>query len=378
MPPHEPPVVKKSEDATSQVTGSGSVAGPDAAVNGLPIESEGDRGSERRDLRQEEATSPDPDRLPVPSDGRSSAASAGDGSPPSGGQGRSWDAVWRRAQAARGRGDDLVSDLERRRPESALVETGFRWLARDKRIVGGILSGGLAYRLFFWALGLSVLTSGGLGLFSRFETGVQSAMKDVGMSDAVADSAASVAEQSRASSLWLLLTGCVLVVWFGWGVLRALWLVHAAAWGVEPPRLQRIPQGVAGVVAVPFALVLLTGVATWVRAHIGLLPGLLATLAVAVIFGGFWLWAQTKLPSKQVPWTALLPGALAVSLGLAGMHVFSVYFLAGKLESASSLYGVLGLASTLLFFLFMLGRIIVWGAELNAVAWDVRQERGLR
>ena len=328
----------------------------------MRIESQGDRGSERRNLRQEEATSPDPDSdgLPAPSDGKA----------------RPWDGVWRRAQAARGRGEDLVSDLERRRPESALVETGFRWLARDKRIAGGILSGGLAYRFFFWGLSLSVLTSGGLGLFAHVGTSVQSAMKDAGVSDAVASSAASVADQSLASTLWLLLVGCVLVVWFGWGVLRAMWLVHAAAWGVEPPPLRRIPQGLAGVVAVPFALVLLAGVATWLRAHLGLLPGFLATFAVAVAFGGFWLWAQMRLPSKQVPWTAFLPGALAISLGLAGMHLFTVYFLAGKLENASNLYGVLGLASTLLFFFFMLGRIIVWGAELNAVAWDVRQERG--
>lgn len=313
-----------------------------------------------------------------PSDGAPPAAPDGDEPPPSGGKEPRWTGVRRRAQSARARGEDLVSDLERRRPESAVVETGFRWLARDKRIAGGILSGGLAYRFFFWLLALSILTSGSLGLFARVGGNLQQAAEDAGMSDAVASSAADVADQSWASSLWLFLVGCWLVVWFGWGVLRALWLVHAAAWRVEPPPFRRIPQGVAGVVAVPFALVLLAGVATWVRAHIGLLPGVLATLAVGLVVGGFWLWAQTKLPSREVPWTALVPGSLAVALGFEGMHLFSVYFLTGKLESASNLYGVLGLASTMLFFLFMLGRIMVWGAELNAVAWDVREERRAR
>jgi uncharacterized BrkB/YihY/UPF0761 family membrane protein len=65
-----------------------------------------------------------------------------------------------------------------------------------------------------------------------------------------------------------------------------------------------------------------------------------------------------------------------VTAGFEAVHLFLAYFLAGKLESYSSLYGVLGLAATLLFVFFMLGRIIVWGAELNAVAWDVREERG--
>ena len=305
------------------------------------------------------------------------SAPGADGPPPATDRENLRTGVMRRARAARERGEDLVSDLERRRPESALVETGFRWLARDKRIAGGILSGGLAYRFFFWMLSLSVLTSGSLGLFSRIGTNVQQAVAKTGVSDAVARSAADVADQSRASALWLFLVGLWLVVWFGWGVLRALWLVHAAAWRVDPPPFRRVPQGVAGVVAVPFALVLLAGVATWLRAHLGLLPGVLATVAVGLAFGAFWLWVQTKLPSKEVPLSAYLPGALAVTLGFEGIHIFSVYFLSDKLQSASSLYGVLGLASTLLFFLFMLGRIIVWSAELNAVAWDVRQERRL-
>ncbi len=286
------------------------------------------------------------------------------------------DGIMARARAARERGDDLVSDLERRRPESPVVETGFRWLARDKQIAGGILSGGLAYRFFFWMLGLSVLTSGGLGLFSRVGGDLQDAMEQVGLSASAAGAAADVGDQSVASTIWLLIVGAWLVVWFGWGVLRALWLVHAAAWKIDPPPFRRIPQGVAGVVAVPFALVVLSGFATWLRAHLGLLPGLLATITVGVVLGGFWLWVQTRLPAEEdAPLSAFVPGALAVTAGFEGVHLFSVYFLSDKLQSASSLYGVLGLAATLLFFFFMLGRIIVWGAELNAVAWDVRRER---
>jgi uncharacterized BrkB/YihY/UPF0761 family membrane protein len=284
----------------------------------------------------------------------------------------------RRAQSARERGGDFVSDLESRRPDSPVVEAGFRWLARDKQIAGGILSGGLAYRFFFWALALSLLTSGSLGLVSRMGSDVQQAITDAGMSEAVASAAEPIADQSLASALWLFLVGCWLVVWFGWGVLRALWLVHAAAWRVDPPPFRRVPQGVAGVIAVPFALVLLAGVATWVRTSIGLLSGIIATLAVGLVLGGFWLWAQMKLPSKDVPWTAFAPGALAVALGFEGMHLFSVYFLSDRLQSSSALYGALGLSATMLFFLFMFGRIIVWGAELNAVAWDVLEERRQR
>jgi uncharacterized BrkB/YihY/UPF0761 family membrane protein len=257
-----------------------------------------------------------------------------------------------------------------------VVETGFRWLARDKRIAGGILSGGLAYRFFFWLLGLSVLTSGGLGLFARAGSNIEDALIEAGVSDKLAGAGAGIGDQSDDFSLWLLLVGSVLVVWFGWGVLRALWLVHSAAWAIDPPPFRRVPKGIAGVVATPFALVLLAGVAGWARGQIGLVPGFVATVMVGVAVGAFWVWVQTRLPSKDVPWTAFLPGAVAVTVGFEAVHLFLAYFLAGKLESYSSLYGVLGLAATLLFVFFMLGRIIVWGAELNAVAWDVREERG--
>ena len=53
-------------------------------------------------------------------------------------------------------------------------------------------------------------------------------------------------------------------------------------------------------------------------------------------------------------------------------HLFTVYFLEAKLTSASELYGVLGLSTTMLFYLFLIGRGVVWGAELNAVVWEVR------
>ena len=73
--------------------------------------------------------------------------------------------------------------------------------------------------------------------------------------------------------------------------------------------------------------------------------------------------------------TAFLPGAVIFRFRLEAPHIFTVYFLANKLASSSDLYGALGLAGTALFFLFLIGRGVVWAAELNAVVWGVRCER---
>jgi membrane protein len=130
------------------------------------------------------------------------------------------------------------------------------------------------------------------------------------------------------------------------------------------------------VVAAPIVLLLLTAAAGWVRVNVGFLPGLIATLAVVVAFAALWLRASMWMPSPDVPWTAFLPGAVVFGLGLEALHLFTAYFLEAKLSSASELYGVLGLATTALFYLFLLGRGVVWAAELNAVVWEVRSGRG--
>ena len=99
------------------------------------------------------------------------------------------------------------------------------------------------------------------------------------------------------------------------------------------------------------------------------------TLGLGACFGAVWLWASMRLPSKDVPWTAFLPGAILVGFGLEALYVFTAYYLQIKLANASELYGALGLATTTLFYFFLVGRGVVWGAELNAVTWDVRTER---
>ena len=69
------------------------------------------------------------------------------------------------------------------------------------------------------------------------------------------------------------------------------------------------------------------------------------------------------------------PGNVFLGLGLEALHVFTTYFLETKLANASDLYGVLGLATTALFYLFLVGRGVVWAAELNAVVWEVLSRR---
>jgi uncharacterized BrkB/YihY/UPF0761 family membrane protein len=51
------------------------------------------------------------------------------------------------------------------------------------------------------------------------------------------------------------------------------------------------------------------------------------------------------------------------------LQVATVYYFAPKLTKAPALYGSLGTAATLLLWLFLIARIIVASAFLNAALW---------
>jgi uncharacterized BrkB/YihY/UPF0761 family membrane protein len=280
-----------------------------------------------------------------------------------------------KAEALTARAQDYLARLDGERPRHASVEVGFRMLVRDRQIAGGVLGGGLAYRLFFWALALAVLVCGGLGIAAASGDNINTAVKDAGLTTAVAASISSAAEQSESGRWWLLTVGLFSVVWFSWSMLRAFRLVHAAAWQIPPPPLRNAPRALACVLAVPLVLVAFVIMSGWVRSHSDFAAGLAATLAVGAVFAVVWLVVSGWLPSAEVPWTAFIPGAVGLGIGLEALHLFTVYFLANRLAGASALYGALGLAATMLFYLFLVGRGVIWAAELCAVVWAVRNER---
>jgi uncharacterized BrkB/YihY/UPF0761 family membrane protein len=279
-----------------------------------------------------------------------------------------------RLESVQSRGRDVFARLEQAQPDHASIDVGFRWLVRDKEIAGGVLGGGLAYRFFFWVLALSLLSAGGLGFAAHSESDadIEATAADVGLGDSVQSTVATAAAQSESGRWWLIVLGVFFTLWFSFGLLRALRLVHSAAWRVPPQPLRNAPRVIAFVALSPLVFAAFVGGAGWVRSHAGFFPGLLATLSLCVAFGLVWLWVSMHLPAPDVPWTAFVPGAVVFAVGLEALHLFTAYYLAESLASRSELYGALGLAGTLLFYLFLVGRGVVWSAELNAVVWELR------
>jgi uncharacterized BrkB/YihY/UPF0761 family membrane protein len=249
------------------------------------------------------------------------------------------------------------------RGRHASVDVGYRVADRDRHVAAMVLAGGLAYRIFFWVLALALVASGVLGLFDP--AALQADAANQGLSKGLASAVGDLARTSSGNSWWLLLVGGWLVLWTGYTCSKALVLTHAAVWHEHPPRITRplraslvFTGGTLGFMAAMVG-------ARWVREHNGGL-GLLTTLLVFAIPFGFWLLASLRLPNRAHDWVELVPGALVVAVGLQAMHIFTAYFLGPKLTSATQLYGVIGIATTVLFWFYIAGRLIIGAATLNA------------
>ena len=91
-----------------------------------------------------------------------------------------------------------------------------------------------------------------------------------------------------------------------------------------------------------------------------------------------WWLASWLLPHGDAPPVALVPGALLFAIAVQVMHLVTVLYLSRKLSSASELYGDLGGAATLLLWLYLISRLMVAAAMLNAAMWVRHQNRTAR
>ena len=94
--------------------------------------------------------------------------------------------------------------------------------------------------------------------------------------------------------------------------------------------------------------------------------GLLAATLTIVPLTALWVWVSLKLPHGDARWSALLPGALVVAIGFQVLHGLIVTFLVPKLEKATAVYGSLGAMTTLLFSMYLVGRLVVTAPVLNS------------
>jgi membrane protein len=242
-------------------------------------------------------------------------------------------------------------------------------LERERIAAAGLIAGGLAYRLFFWLLPLGLVIAAVLSFWVDADRlAAADAAHEFGMSATAVQSAMNAIAEQHHARWYFLLAGIALVVWFGSGVVRALHVAHSVAWGIRPARLRRpMTAGLvfSGIVAL---LIAVSASTQLLRAQLGG-TGLWLTLFLAAFYLGSVLWIMDKLPHRSDSRRDLLPGALLVAFGAQVIHLAVVLYLAPKIGRSSELYGALGAATVILLWLYLIARLIVASAFLNAALW---------
>jgi membrane protein len=268
----------------------------------------------------------------------------------------------------------LQARIEASRARHAYVDVGFDVVERDSSIGGALLAGALAYRLFVWLLPTSLLFVSGLGLYAgAAHKSTTEVAKESGLHGLIASQVASTA---AGGARWIVFLVMIPAVLYATATLyRAVAKVHAIAWLGSGRGIRTSANGVALLAAALLAQLVAAGIVGWIRRgdQIG---GAAALLVFLVLGGGTWLALSTQLPHRDVPWTALLPGAITVGVGLLFINVFNIYVTTRLVEGRADTYGALGVAAALLFSLVLVGRLVVVSAELNVSLADRRASHG--
>ncbi|HEY2309332.1 MAG TPA: YhjD/YihY/BrkB family envelope integrity protein [Streptosporangiaceae bacterium] len=261
----------------------------------------------------------------------------------------------------------LEEELNARRQRSGLVDAGFLVQELDARVGGGILAGALAFRIFLFMVPFVYVVFTVLGAVSgAISQDPAQLARDIGITGVLASAVVTAQDQS-AWTLTVLVAGAAVALFLTAGnLLKALYIVHWLIWRI--PRV--VPAGVVPrLVLIGFTLaVSALGVAiNDVRNSSGIAGAVIAIVMITALSFALWWQVSWKLPHPPAPARALVPGALLMAIGADVLHLLTTYWIGHLVARKTNTYGALGIALAVLLWVYILGRIIVASAGLNAV-----------
>ena len=167
--------------------------------------------------------------------------------------------------------------------------------------------------------------------------------------------------QVRSSTTFL---GIIVLVYSVFSFARLLARMYEAAWHLPKSGVRGAMRGlvwVAGLAAYAmFVLPLRNGVVN----HTGRVLGDIVVLATAI---AIWLFSPWVLLAGRVPWRSLVPTAIATTVTLGGVSVWSGLYMPGAITTAGARYGLVGVAFSLVSWLIAVGLALLVAAAIGAV-----------
>ena len=263
----------------------------------------------------------------------------------------------------------LADRADEERARHRTIDAVYAMVDRDAEVGGGIISAALAYRLFIWLLPLMLVVVAGLGIAADASSGSpEEAARSLGFEGLVSNSIANAAESPN--RWYALLIGIPILIWATRTLLRALVVANRLVWGdvrrsVAKPTLVRSFEFLALLIGFSLVSTLASAARAWSPG-----PGVLATIVAVAPYAGLWLLISLRLPHGTAPWTVLVPGAVLFGAGIEVMHAVIAYAITPWALAKQGTYGALGLAAALLVCLFLISRLVVTSAVVNATLWE--------
>jgi uncharacterized BrkB/YihY/UPF0761 family membrane protein len=241
------------------------------------------------------------------------------------------------------------------------VDVALRTWERDVEAGGSLMAAALAFRTFLWTLPATLFTIGVLG----FTVDDDARSDRSGLRGYTMDTVQQAVVQAHRSRWLLVIVGGILLVGVSYTLTKTVVVATALIWGQPLRSVHRPVRAVAVMLGVLVGSVTMAAGGALLRS---ISPGwgLFATCVMGALWAGLWWLVSFLLPhGHDLPWWGLLPGAVLVGVGSQVLHLATIYYFAEKLNSASELYGSLGMAATLLLWAYVLARLILASASVN-------------
>ena len=263
------------------------------------------------------------------------------------------------------RANATLDDLRRR---ITAIDVAMRIYERDKHAAGTLLGSALSLRLFTFFVPLVLFAVGVAGVLGR-HAGIDSIASDVGITGSLANEIDGAFSQGATTPWLAIAAGLFGIATAGRSLTRALVLSSALSWNLGGS--QKIPMRVVGVVVGSIVGVALTAaIMNRVRDASGLAVASVSFVAVALFYVVLWSVLYLTLPRGTTDPGAALPGASIVAVVLTGLQAVTQLYLPHQIESASSVYGTVGVAVAILGWFFIFGRAMALSFAVNAALYE--------
>lgn len=151
----------------------------------------------------------------------------------------------------------------------------------------------------------------------------------------------------------------IILVFTAMSFTRAMQRMYARAWKLEVNSLRDAPWGLTWLAA--FSLY--AALHPLLHGHASGALGLAVSLAAGT---AFWLLTPYVILARRLPWRRLVPQAVLAALGMAALRAGSALYLPRALSSSAHQFGSIGVAFTIVSWLFAAALVLTASAAIGA------------